>query len=461
MKGSGTGHAESRFGTRLSRLLKSIEGDRALSYVLLTRVWQSAAGVVGLLLIMTQFPPTLQGYYYTFASVIALQTFFELGVCIVILSAASHEWAHLRLSSDRTIEGDPAHLARLASLARVVLKWYLPAGTLFMIATSVAGIAFFSGQGNDVSVNWRQPWIMVVLFTGVAFMLTPVMVLLEGCNQVLEVNRVRLIQAVVASFGFWALLLAGAGLWATLALPAMTIVAGLYMLLGRYRRLFLQLFQCSGRQEINWRTELWPMQWRLAVQGVMNYFAGSLFNPVMFHYHGAEAAGRLGMTMQIASALQSLAQSGLQTRNPTFGILIARRDYAGLDLIFRRVAVVSLGFLIVASLCTWIALGALSVTDSRFADRVLQPFPAALLLLAGCCAHVVQCFAAYMRAHRREALAAAGVGYGILTGALVWWWGSTMGETGAAAATFVVTACYSLPLVTCIWYRSRASWHKE
>ena len=42
----------------------------------------------------------LQGYYYTFTSLIALQVFLELGFSIVVTQFASHEWANLNLDKN-------------------------------------------------------------------------------------------------------------------------------------------------------------------------------------------------------------------------------------------------------------------------------------------------------------------------------------------------------------------------
>src|SRR5439155_906600 len=78
---------------------------------------------------------------------------------------------------------------------------------------------------------------------------------------------------------------------------------------------------------INWREEIWPMQWRLGVQGLVSYFACSLSTPVVFYYHDAEKAGRVGMTWQVVSGLQALALTWIQVFVPRFGRLIAYNQF--------------------------------------------------------------------------------------------------------------------------------------
>ena len=70
------------------RLLNRAEVNQAVFYALLLRGWQLAGGAVSVLLITYFFTPELQGYYYTFSALVALQTFFELGMHLVIVSAA-------------------------------------------------------------------------------------------------------------------------------------------------------------------------------------------------------------------------------------------------------------------------------------------------------------------------------------------------------------------------------------
>ena len=59
------------------RFLNRLEMDRAVFYAVLARAWQLMAGPVTMVLIAWNFSPAVQGYYYTFWSMIALQMCFE------------------------------------------------------------------------------------------------------------------------------------------------------------------------------------------------------------------------------------------------------------------------------------------------------------------------------------------------------------------------------------------------
>jgi len=265
------------------RLLVDKAGlDQAIVFTLLTRAWQALAGLVTLLLIAKFFTPEIQGFYYTFSSLLALQAFVELGLYVVIVNLTSHEWSRLSMDDSGTLTGDVAALSRLASLARFIAKWYAGVSLLFVVGVGIGGHVFFS-KVHATDVAWQAPWWTVVALAALQLWLMPVLSLLEGCNQVVALNRFRLMQTLAEALTMWVLLAAGAGLWVVAGALAVKAAATLFFLAGKYRRFFRSLLAGTGQERIRWRQEVWPMQWRLGVQGLVNYLLYSLFTPVMFH----------------------------------------------------------------------------------------------------------------------------------------------------------------------------------
>lgn len=441
-------------------LLARLEIDRAVLYTLLSRGWQAIAGLVSVLLIARFFSPEVQGFYYTFASLLALQSFVELGFYLVIVNVVSHEWARLGLDKSGRIVGDARALSRLVSLGRFIFKWYAVASAIFVLGIGVVGFVFFS-QSLSPNVEWQAPWFAVVVVTGLLLWVLPFNSLLEGCNQIVSINQFRLIQGVLASAALWFAIASGAGLWATVVYAGVTLCSSLYLLLSRYGRFFREFIQATTGDRIHWKTEVWPMQWRLAVQGLVSYFMYSLFNPVMFHYHGAVVAGQMGMTWQLVTMLQVLAMAWVQTKIPRFGMLIARKDYVDLDRLWRRTSVVSLIFVSVGAAVVWLVVESLNAIQAPLAERLLGPLPTGLFLVGVILSQIVQCQAAYLRAHKKEPLMMVGAVSGIAIGSLVWALGSRYGPTGATAAYLGVIALVTLPLASFIWHRSRTKWHRE
>jgi hypothetical protein len=432
--------------------------DRAVVYALLLRAWQLLAGVASVLLIAAYFSREIQGYYYTFSGLLALQTFFELGLYVVVTSAASHQWAHLQLDQAGRMAGDADALSRLVSLGRVMAVWYGVASLLFIVAVGIAGTVFFSLETTS-TVSWLSPWWLVVLLNGMLLWALPFTALLEGCNQVATVNRFRLIQAVCTNAAVWLAILLHADLWTAVAASAMRLLCDLYLLGVRYRAFCGRFFQRPRGPTIDWLQDIWPMQWRLAAGGVFVYLEYALYTPVMFYFHGPVLAGQMGMTWTLIIAVQSAALSWVQTRAPLFGMLIARRDFHQLDRLYFRLAGISIAVLAAGCLAAWLVIWTLYRLDLQLAHRLLPPLPAGLFLLGIVLYQLPRCHDIYLRAHRREPLMAANIISSLSIGVLVCVLGRDYGATGAAAGYLAVVALFNLPYKSYRWLRCRAEWH--
>jgi len=446
-----------RLTNLFNRLMQQAEVDRAVIFVVLTRGWQLLTGPVTLVLIATYFTPEVQGFFYTFASLLALQSFVELGFYLVIINVSSHEWAHLGLDENGYLIGEPKALSRLVSLGRLIFKWYAVASVVFVIAVGIIGFIFFS-QTPYPDIRWQTPWLTLVALTGLLLWTLPFNSLLEGCNQVATVNQFRLIQAVLGILALWSSVILGGALWAAVAMAGVKLASDLYLLLIRYRRFFKPFFTPPTGSHMHWQTEIWPMQWRLALSGIVNYLAFSLFNPVMFQYHGAAVAGQMGMTWQLTYVLQQIAMAWVHTKVPRFGMLIAKKDYQGLDRFWLRTSLVSLVIISIGAAVIWLLVYALNVLQVSLAQRLLSPLPMGLFLLAAIFFQAAQCQTAYLRAHKQEPIMVMSVVTSLMIGALVWLLGSRFGPVGAAGS-YLGVVIVILVWDTLIWLRCRAEWH--
>jgi O-antigen/teichoic acid export membrane protein len=439
-------------------MLNRAEVDRATFYALLLRGWQLAGGAVSVVLIGWSFSRAVQGYYYTFWSLLALQTFFELGMCLVIISAASHEWSKLRLDERGEIAGDPAALSRLVSLGRWIGVWYGGLALAFTLVVGVAGVVFFSLKPTP-GVSWFWPWLLLVALSGGLLWTLPWNALLEGCNQVTAVNRFRLWQAIAANLTVWAAISWGAGLWAAVATAVVRLAAELYFLGWRYRRFFRPFRRPAAGPRIDWRADIWPMQWRIAISGTFSYFEYFLFTPILFYYHGPVLAGQMGMTWTLVTALQGAALAWVQARAPLFGMLVARRDYRELDRVYFRLTGISLAALAVGCCAAWGLVWGLYWSKLWLAERLLPPAATAIFLAATVLYQWPRCQDFYLRAHKREPLWWLNAISSVLIGLFVWQFGARYGATGAAIGYAAAVLVFILPGKMVLWEHCRRDWH--
>lgn len=440
-------------------LLRTHSGiSRAIALSVLLKAWQAGAGLLGLLLISKYLPPNVQGFYYTFASLVALQSFVELGLYLVISNVASHEWSQLMLRDDGRIEGNRQALSRLVSLGRFVFRWYAATALTFFVLAGGVGY-WFLGKGQTLGVNWQLPWLLHIACSSLLLWCMPFLSLLEGCDQIAPVAQFKIWQSIVGNLIFWAALAVGGNLWAVPALSSISAALCIYYLVVTRRRFFEPFYRSQAGACIDWKIEILPMQWRLGLQGIMNYLVFGLFVPVMFHYHGPVVAGQMGMSFQLIGAAQSIAVIWISTKSPRFGILIARRDFELLDYEWRKATTVTISVMLLGTALMLGIIYLMSQINLQFTDRVLS-LPAFVLLGIGATFSLaVHAMAIYLRAHKKEVLTKAGMLSGVLMGVLVWKLGAYFGPIGASASYSLVFACVAFPMVFSSLKKARREWH--
>ena len=442
------------------KLLKWLEVDRAVMFAVLSKVWSLFAAPITLLLISLYLKPEVQGLYYTFLSLVAMQSFVELGFCIVITQFASHEWARLYLDDSGFISGDERARQRLISLGRLVFKWYACASIIFVLLVGGGGYLFLS-QSPDLGISWKGPWFSLMVVAGLQLWALPFLSLLEGCNQVHTIYRFRFVQGVFISLAMWMAMSLDFGLWMAIAGVGAGLIATLYLILIVYRKFFQPFFTFKPEQEIHWKEEIWPMQWRLALGGSMGYFMVSIYTPVMFHYHGPVVAGQMGMTWQLVTALGSLAMAWVATKVPRFGILVAKKNYTELDRFFFRTSGISMGVISLGAVLLWLLVYGLNYFEHPLAQRLLSPLPFGLFIVGTVLGQIAQCQSAYLRAHKKEPFLLYSFVYGLLNGIVVWFLGSRFGAIGASVGYLSVMTLVSVPLGSYIWITCRRKWHAD
>ena len=423
------------------------------------KLWGMGAGLVTTLFVAAFFAPEVQGYHYTFLSILALQVFAELGLGVVITTYASHEWSRLALDARGHIVGDSDSVSRLASLARFAVQWYLAAACLVTVVLALGGLCFFASTGWAERFLWGAPWAALCLVAGANLCFIPFWALLEGCNQISAVYTFRLLQSVLSSVVGWLAISLGAGLWVAPTMGVAGACIAIFVLWTRHRRFFRSLLHHRAEgPRLGWRHDIFPMQWRLALSWLSGYFAFSLFTPVLFHYQGPTVAGQMGMTWSLVGLLTGISSSWIAPKAPVFGSLIAQHRFAELDRAFWRLTVVVTLVATLTGLAIWLGVSALGQWRHPFAARLLNSTDTGYFILANIIVAASLPMSAYLRAHKKEPLLAVSLISGVATGTAVVVLGKYYSSHGVAIGYLVVTALIT-PFVALVWCQRRAEWH--
>jgi hypothetical protein len=386
-------------------MLKYFGVNRAIGYGIMTRFWSVCAGPITMILIASNLTSIEQGYYYTFASLLALQVFFELGLVTVLAQFVSHEFVSLSWGNAGEILGDESRKNRVLDILGKSLKWYSVCSIFLILTLSFAGYLFFRNEPNHY-ISWKLPWFFSVLGVALNLLIIPFYGVISGSGDVTSVNFRELIGGITGSLLGWSVLILGGQLY---AIPAVTfgniIVGVLYLLKNKSvlikRGIYFSLSKKNIINPISWRHEIWPMQWKIAVSWVSGYFIFQLFTPVLFKFHGPEVAGQMGITLAAINAIQGVCLIWPISRMPEFGKFIARKKWDDLDTFFRKTVKQSLEICLLLLPLFLIAISILK-NNLIIGQRFLPTWEVAFFSLSIICQILISSLAMYMRAHKQE-----------------------------------------------------------
>lgn len=394
--------------------------DKAVIYVLMGKAISILSGLSIILLIPHYLSEQVQGYYYTFNSIVALQIIFELGFSGVIIQFVSHEMAFLQYTdAKRTIEGAEEKKQRVLSIVKFSIKWYGCIALAIIVFIGPVGYFFFSHE-NNADIPWQGAWITLTISTAINVFFISVISIAEGCGLVIKVNKMRAIQALSAALLSVLLLVSGYGLYATAAIA----ISGCIVYFGFALRYFwptlhesyyVKIRNTMNFEGISWRNDIFPFQWRIALSWMSGYFIFFAMTPIAFKYFGPVYAGKLGMSLTLCNMIMATGLAWVSTKFPKWGRLISLRNRHELDTSFRMSVLQSTSFVVLCLIGSITLLVFFNYLNLYITRRFLSPIEFSVLGLAILGSHLVACMATYIRAHKVEKMTVVSMIMAMLT----------------------------------------------
>lgn len=444
----------------LKQILLKIGLDGTIFFTILTRAIQ-AGGVILSVIVMPKFlTANEQGYFYTFASIIAIQVFFELGLTVIITQYTAHEFAHLKLV-DNKLEGDHYYRSRVSSLLHFCVKWFGAASIgLFFILIGV-GFYFFNTYNNNTQVEWQYPWVILCISTALNLFIDPILAYFDGLSRVKDMAKVRLLQKTAQTVLLFLMLILHAKLYA-LAISSLAAILVNYLQIVFSNRYIVLKNIWAEKTEwiIHYMQEIFPFQWRIALSWVSGYFIFQLFNPILFATDGPVVAGQMGMTLQVLNGVTALSMSWITTKIPALSGFIAKKEYAQLDVFFKN-ALIPLA-IIAASLLVIFNTGIflLNYYDFSYAHRFLPLWATVILSLCCLAMQITGSWAIYIRCHKKEPFLLQAVVMGILCCISISVLGKLYGLKGIVCGYGFLTIFVSFIWSYFLFTNKKKEWHQ-
>lgn len=426
-----------------------------ITAVLAQRSWQAFSGVLSIVFITHFLSPTTQGWYYSFLSVAALYTLFDLGLSAVLVQISAHLFVQLSWLPRGELAG--AGGEKFKGLVGRSFRHYLLLSFLFFLIAVPGGILFFGQQPhlNGQEISWFAPWVTLASVTSVSILTLPFLSLVEGSGRVREVYTVRLMQGVSGSLSCWLVLSLGGELWAAVMLPATGVFASAVWLVSKRPGLLAAAWKRADH-DLYWKRDVWPLQWRVGVGWLSGYLLTQIYTPALFHFQGAVVAGQMGLSLTIANMLGLLAQSWIARNIPAMAQAVGKREWAEFDHLFRRDLVFSTSVYLAGAVVVSCAHNVLSSTT--YGERILPFWPFVGLLAIVFVNHIVGALAVQLRSYKREPLMWVFVAGTLLTAPIAFWAASVFSASGVVAAILSVQVSVTLPLSIWLWRKCNKLW---
>jgi O-antigen/teichoic acid export membrane protein len=209
-------------------------------------------------------------------------------------------------------------------------------------------------------------------------------------------------------------------------------------------------------QTYRWRDEIWPLQWRLAINWLCGYLLTQINVPILFHTHGPVVAGQFGLSMTIVNTIGLVSQSWLLRHVPGMAQAAALRDWRLLDRLFWRNFGVTLG--VFAAGATGFVGVVWRMADLPVVHRLL-PWPQLLALAVFTfTSQFIGGLALHLRSFRREPFVWLSLFGTLITVPAAFFATRHYSSAGLVAVLAAANVALNLPVGIALWHRCNSMW---
>jgi O-antigen/teichoic acid export membrane protein len=264
----------------------------------------------------------------------------------------------------------------------------------------------------------------------------------------------------------WLLLIAGGKLYsAPIAGFSSLFIVFFILFFSKFKTLLKKIWKLLSQWKINYKKEIFPYQWKIALSWISGYFIFQLFNPVLFATDGAVVAGQMGMTLAVLNGIQNLSISWMTTKVPLYSRLIALKDYSQLDKIFNKtfkqlLLINAIGLMIMLLGIYILRSYNITVHSMNLGERFLDYIPMLLMMGALFLNQFIFSWATYLRCHKQEPMLWQSVTIGILCMLSTIIFGKLFGVKGITTGYFIITIL-SFIWAYKIFQKKKKKWHSN
>lgn len=399
-----------------------------------------------------------QGYWYTFGSIAALTNFADLGFTSIMSQYTAHEYAYLSIDKkSQFFVGERKNIEKISSLFQFIVKWLCGVLMIAMVIIFIVGCVIFS-RDNESSA-WMIQWILYVIGTIIHFATQVELSFFEGCDQYAITQRIRAMASTAHCIATLIMLAAGFELY-SLAIP-LYIEALIVLLLmnRRFGGVLMQMLSTKPAEVTIWIKDFVPLLSRYAVSWISGYFASQIYNPLVFSKYGAAAAGKVGYSLSIITAIYGVSNVWSFLAIPKYNMAVERKEWKYMDQMMKKNICYSIAVYIIG-IVFLLGVYHIPLFRTRFEGRVLPPISIAILAAGYFLLVISYGLSTYLRAHKKEPFMIPSLLNGIIGTLFTILFFNLFGVNYIFAGILIANIIV-LPISIKIWSDFREKWHIE
>ena len=367
--------------------------------------------------ILVVVPMTLsiddQGYYFLFASIIALQYICELGstqVLAIKISALTEVSRH-KNSNLLDITSETKYISHEKSPLKMTIELTSLMFTIialsFFFASTIAAFFLVDPVNSNSGTNLMVIWVINAIFVSFNIKLNSLLMVGENIGYMSKISRLKTLVYLLSGIAFSATAFFTKNLYSIIASPLANCLVVLLFL--KYNPQLSALFRKSKSYDYKllfrwWQKYVFPVQWKMSISWICGYASFSLVNLFIFKSLGPDAIAMYGLSATIFTGISQLASSPVMAIQPNLSSLYSASMFNSRYLLFRKSLTQSILIYVCSSVCI---LGIISLLTSRTSllnGRVLSPLNLSILACSYLLYLVCSCLGLYLRTTGTEPL---------------------------------------------------------
>lgn len=321
-------------------------------------------------------------------SLASSQALFELGLGQVLLVFFSRYFLTSNRSQLQLLYQTSSFIYRLIAFC------YFLIGGLF-------GYFLLNTSGSLVRQLWLPPWLFLCFLISLNFIYNKKLTFIESTGRESSVFAIRSVQYLVGSLIYLLCLTLDLGLWSVCSIPFSCVLVSHFWINSRH---ISSLFSFPPHNySISeyfsfWSKTLLPLQFRTSISFLCGFIGLQLFLPLVFYFYGADAAGRVGLALNIMVGITLISTSFSTANARRFALLASNNSVNKLFRLFFH----SIIFTLLTSF-TGLLFAVICFNYFPIFQALTLDFNLFLILSCSCIANsLIYCFAIFLRSYLRE-----------------------------------------------------------